>query len=55
VTHPELKISPEPTAEERTAIEAAVALVLDGGPNEAAPGTWWQTGIHEAIEEADDF
>ena len=50
-----LEISPEPTAEERAAIEAAVAELLDGGQeNGVPPGAWWRAGILEATEESDD-
>jgi hypothetical protein len=53
-TQPELEITPEPTAEERAAIEAAVAELLDDGQgDEAPPGAWWRAGI-EATEETDD-
>ena len=52
---PELEITPEPTAEERVAIEAAVARLLDGEQTDASPGAWWQAGIVEATEESDDL
>jgi hypothetical protein len=51
---PELEITPEPTAEERAAIEAAMAKLLDTEPNGAVPGAWWQAGILEATDEPDD-
>jgi hypothetical protein len=53
IARPELEITPEPTAEERAAIEAAIAGLVDGEQIDAAPGAWWQAGIVEAIEESD--
>jgi hypothetical protein len=50
---PVLEITPEPTAEERAAIEAAIARLLDGEQIDAVPGAWWQAGIVEATEESD--
>jgi hypothetical protein len=51
---PELEITPDPTAEERAAIEAAMAKLLYGDQKDAAPGAWWQAGILEATDEPDD-
>jgi hypothetical protein len=51
----ELMITPEPSADERTAIEAAMAKLLDGDQKDAAPGAWWQAGILEATDEPDDL
>ena len=52
---PELEITPEPSADERAAIEAAVAKLLDGDQEDAVPGAWWQACIVEATEESDDL
>ena len=54
IARPELEITPEPTAEERAAIEAAIARLLHGEQIDAALGAWWQAGILEATEESDD-
>jgi len=51
---PEIEITPEPTAEERAAIEAAVAEMLDGRGTDALPVEWWRAGILDAVEESDD-
>jgi hypothetical protein len=53
-TRSELEITPEPTPEERAAIETAVEELLAGRRGNPAPGAWWQAGILEAIEEADE-
>jgi hypothetical protein len=44
------EIDPEPTPEERAAIEAAVAQVQ--AERERAPGAWWEAGVRENV--ADD-
>ena len=51
---PRLEITPEPTPEERAAIEAAVAQALDGQPGGSAPAAWWEAGVREATEDADE-
>jgi hypothetical protein len=47
----DVEIDPEPSAEERAAIEIAVAALLDHR-SQATP--WWRAGVQEATEEADD-
>ena len=51
---PELEITPEPTAEEHAAIEAAFAEMLDDRGSDALPAEWWRAGILEATEESDE-
>jgi hypothetical protein len=51
VTAPEIEITPEPSPEERAAIEAAVAS-LHG--NHSEPSPWWRAGVLESTEEPDD-
>ncbi len=50
-TPPEIEIKPEPSPEERAAIEAAVASLL-GNHSEASP--WWRAGVLESTEDPDD-
>jgi hypothetical protein len=47
-----LEIRPEPTPEERAAIEQAVVALLaaDGRPRPDGRGEWWRQGLHEALE-----
>ena len=55
-TRSELEITPEPTAEERAAIEAAIAELLDGRGAEATlAAAWWRAGILEGTEDAEDL
>jgi hypothetical protein len=51
---PELEITPEPTAEERVAIEAAVAELVDGSGTDALHAEWWLAGILDATDESDE-
>jgi len=44
----ELEITPEPSPDERAAIEPAVARLLEHGSH-ASP--WWQAGVLEATDE----
>jgi hypothetical protein len=45
----QLEITPEPSAEERAAIEAAVVGLLAGtNGNQSA---WWRAGLSDAVEE----
>jgi hypothetical protein len=45
----DVEIHPEPSAEERAAIEAAVAGLLAGqGENQSS---WWRAGLLDAVEE----
>jgi hypothetical protein len=44
----EIEITPEPTPEERTAIEAALARLLDGAVRDGA-SPWWQAGLRESV------
>jgi hypothetical protein len=41
--------SPEPTPEEREALEQALEGLLDGEPD--ARGAWWRAGVREALDE----
>ena len=41
------EIDPEPTAEERAAIEAAMARVRAG--QERPPAAWWEAGVRENV------
>jgi hypothetical protein len=44
-----LEITPEPTPEERAAIEAVLAPLLADDPEPA--GAWWRAGVLDAIED----
>jgi hypothetical protein len=48
---PEIEITPEPSPEERAAIEAAVASLLG---NRLEASAWWRAGVLESTEEPDD-
>ena len=55
MTRAELEITPEPTPDERTVIEAALAPLLAREAD--APNAWWRAGALEAVgddEPADD-
>jgi hypothetical protein len=41
------EIDPEPTPEERAAIEAAVAQVRS--ERECKPASWWEAGVRENV------
>jgi hypothetical protein len=43
----ELEITPEPTPEERAAIEAAVASLEDG--QRETTTAWWRAGLRDAV------
>ncbi len=43
------EITPEPTPDERAAIEAALAPLLAGGTTPTS--AWWRAGILEAVED----
>jgi hypothetical protein len=47
----ELEITPEPSAEERAAIEAAVAALYAG--LRETRSAWWHAGVIDAVEEDD--
>jgi hypothetical protein len=47
-----LGIQPEPTPEERSAIEQALAAAA-GERRAGARGAWWQAGIDEALSRDD--
>ncbi len=49
----ELEITPEPTPEERRALEQAVAALaaLNGLPPAGVRGAWWRRGQQEALGE----
>jgi hypothetical protein len=44
----ELEIEPEPTPEERAAIEQALAAAAPGRSG-GDRGAWWQAGVDEAL------
>ena len=46
-----LEITPEPTPEERAAIEAAVGRLLGESSSDAS--AWWHAGVSENVEEPD--
>jgi len=48
----ELEITPEPSPEERAAIEAAVAELL-ARPDHTR-GAWWEAGVVEATDQEAD-
>lgn len=45
----DIEITPEPTAEERAAIVAALAH-LDAEESRG-PGAWWEAGLRESLED----
>jgi hypothetical protein len=47
----EIEIVPEPTPEERAAIELALARAAQAA---SGRGAWWQAGIEEALAGSDD-
>jgi hypothetical protein len=49
----QLEISPEPSREERAAIEAALERALGDVPAESHEA-WWEAGARENGEELDD-
>jgi hypothetical protein len=51
-----LEIVPEPTAQERAAIVAAVER-LAAEERGSTPGAWWEAGLHEGLadEPAEDL
>jgi hypothetical protein len=50
----ELEIDPEPTADERTAIEQALAPAgVDQERRPGRRGAWWRAGIDEALSSDD--
>jgi hypothetical protein len=52
LTPHDLEITPEPSAEERAAIEAAIAGLLAGqGENHSA---WWHAGLLDAVDDDED-
>ncbi|HST24765.1 MAG TPA: hypothetical protein VLJ76_02125 [Gaiellaceae bacterium] len=49
-----IEITPEPTAEERAAIVAALERVA--ADHENAPGPWWAAGLRESVfDDPEDF
>ncbi len=46
------EIDPEPTAEERAAIEAAVARLR--AERERVPGAWWEAGVRENVSDDEE-
>jgi hypothetical protein len=44
----DVEIHPEPSPEERAAIEAAVGLLARQGENHS---TWWHAGLLDAVED----
>jgi hypothetical protein len=47
----QIEISPEPTAEERAAIVAALEVVR--AEDEREPGAWWAAGVRENVLDED--
>jgi hypothetical protein len=47
----EFEISPEPSAVERAAIEAAVAELRDGRREKRS--AWWHAGLPDAVDDDD--
>lgn len=45
----ELEITPDPTPEERAAIEAALEAMSE--PDGTGSGAWWEAGLLESVEE----
>lgn len=45
-----IEITPEPTAEERAAILAALEQVQ---AEDERPGAWWEAGLRENVEDED--
>lgn len=45
----ELEITPEPSPDERAAIEAAMAEVL--AVPESSRGAWWQAGVLDSTDQ----
>jgi hypothetical protein len=43
----DLEVTPAPSEAERTAIEIALARVLEADPG--TPGPWWQEGVRENL------
>jgi hypothetical protein len=48
----QLDITPEPTPEERAALELVVEHAL-GEESDGGPGAWWRAGVLEAVEGED--
>ena len=49
----DVEIHPEPSLEERAAIEEAVAVLFDGRrPTRSA---WWRAGLPDAADEDEDL
>ena len=46
----EREITPEPSDEERAAIEEALARLESGEDSPPAGSRWWQAGVREAVE-----
>jgi hypothetical protein len=45
----QFEITPEPTPEERAALEQALAASVAGHENGAS--AWWEAGLRESVEE----
>ena len=48
-----VEITPEPTPEERAAIEAALEQLAED--EAGSPGSWWEAGLRESVEDEIDF
>jgi hypothetical protein len=48
----DVEIHPEPSPEERAAIEEAVAVLYDR--KRPTGSAWWRAGLSDAADEADD-
>ncbi len=47
----ELEIVPEPSAEERAAVEAALRALAARREGDSSP--WWEAGVREGVGDAD--
>lgn len=48
----ELEIVPEPSAEERAAVEAALRALAARRERDSSP--WWEAGVREGVGDADE-
>ena len=48
----ELEIGPEPSPEEREALERALAALA--GPPPDGRGAWWRAGVEESLLDGDE-
>lgn len=48
----ELRITPEPSPEERAALERAIASLVEEGAD--ARSDWWREGVREGLSEEEE-